>query len=272
MAEPLERPVLITRVGHVGPDHHRFRGFEVGGELVGHESYWSVISLAIGGPRIDPGLSRLLDDLATSLVGPDPRIWPWKLCRLMSAYGRFSVGMAGPLIMMSSGRVGPAALASVARFFDELARELGPELADDGALRRAVERKLEHVPRPPGFGTPFRNQDERNAPIIALVRAHGRENGRHFSLVQRAAPLVFQQTQLPMNAAALVSGLCLDLGFSPEQIDVFGILLLVSNLVANSFEGSREAPAVLRRLPAEFVRYVGHAARRSPRAESGKAP
>jgi len=272
MAEPLERPVLITHVGHVGPDHHRFRGFDVGGELVGHESYWSVISLAIGGPRIDTAASRLLDDLATSLVGPDPRIWPWKLCRLMSAYGRFSVGMAGPLIMMSSGRVGPAALATVARFFVELARELDSEPADDDALTRALERKLEGVARPPGFGTPFRNQDERNAPIVALARAHGREHGRYFSLVQRAAPVVLHKTQLPMNAAALVSGICLDLGFTPEQIDVFGVLLLVSNTVANSFEGSREAPAILKRLPAEFVRYVGPAARKSPRAEGGKAP
>lgn len=272
MAEPLERPVLLTHVGHVGPDHHRFRGFDVGRELVGHESYWSVVSLAIGGPRIDAATSRLLDDLATSLVGPDPRIWPWKLCRVMSAYGRFSVGMAGPLIMMSSGRVGPAALAAVARFFDDLARELGTETADDEALDRALTRKLELTPRPPGFGTPFRNEDERNAPILALVRAHGREKGRYFSLVQRAAPLVLAKTNIPMNAAALVSGICLDLGFTPEQIDVFGILLLVANTVANAFEGSREAPALLRRLPPEFVRYVGQPARKSPRAESGRQP
>jgi hypothetical protein len=272
MTEPRERPVLFTHVGHVGPDHHRFRGFDVGGELVGHESYWSVISLAIGGPRIDSAANRLLDDLATSLVGPDPRIWPWKLCRLMSAYGRFSVGMAAPLIMMSSGRVGPAALATVARFFAELAQELGPELADDVALARALEQKLAQGPRPPGFGTPFRDQDERNAPILALARAHGRESAPYFSLVVRSAPIVLAKTRLPVNAASLVSALCLDLGFTPEQIDVFGILLLVSNTVANAFEGSREAPAVLRRLPPEFVRYVGPALRRSPRAEHGKAP
>jgi hypothetical protein len=272
MTEPRARPVLLTRVGHVGPDHHRFRGFEVGGELVGHESYWSVSSLAMGGPRIDAAASRLLDDLATSLVGPDPRIWPWKLCRLLSAYGRFSVGMAGPLIMMSSGRVGPAALASVARFFDELARELGPELADDAALTRALERRLELFARPPGFGTPFREKDERNAPIVALAEAHGRDKGRHFSLVLRAAPIVLSKTSLPLNAAALVSGICLDLGFTPEQLDVLGILLLVPNTVANAFEGAREAPAVLQRLPAEFVRYVGQAARKSPRAESGNLP
>ncbi|HTQ03608.1 MAG TPA: hypothetical protein VMI54_07115 [Polyangiaceae bacterium] len=272
MAETGERPVLPTQVGHVGPDHHRFRGFDVGRDLVGHETYWSVISLAIGGPRLAPDDSRLLDDLATSLVGPDPRIWPWKLCRLMSAYGRFSTGMAGPLIMMSSGSVGPAALAAVARFFEELARELGPDDADDAALGRALDHKLERSPRPPGFGTPFRNQDERNAPILALVRAHGRERGRYFSLVERAAPLVLEKKQLPMNAAALVSGICLDLGFSSEQIDVFGILLLVANTVANSFEGSRTAPAVLKRLPREFVRYVGQPPRPSPRAASGKTP
>ncbi len=180
MADPLERPVLLTHVGHVGPDHHRFRGFDVGRELVGHESYWSVVSLAVGGPRLSPADSRLLDDLATSLVGPDPRIWPWKLCRLMSAYGRFSVGMAGPLIMMSSGSVGPAALAAVANFFVELERELGSELADDGALARTLGRALERSPRPPGFGTPFRHADERNAPILALAKAHGRDTGRFF--------------------------------------------------------------------------------------------
>jgi hypothetical protein len=272
MAEPIQRPVLPTHLGHAGEGHHLFRGFHVGRDLIGHYGFWSAISLAIGGPRLNESDVKLLDDLATSLLGPDPRIWPWKLCRLMSAYGRFSVGMAGPLIMMSSDRVGPAALAAVADFFEQLRGELGAQVDDDEALSFALDRRLERMSRPPGFGTPFRHEDERNAPIIELVRKNQRDGGRYFTLVQRVEPLVLEKKRLPMNAAALVSAVCLDLGFSPGQIDVLGILLLLTNVVANAYEGAEQAPELLRRLPVEHVLYRGHAARRSPRMASGESP
>jgi hypothetical protein len=178
--------------------------------------------------------------------------------------------MAAPLIMMSSGRVGPAALAAVAEFFEELHDELGEEVDDDEALSRALDRCLERTPRPPGFGTPFRHEDERNAPIIELVRKNGRDRGRYFTLATRVGPLVLEKKRLPMNAAAFVSAVCLDLGFSPRQIDVLGILLLLTNVVANAYEGSLQAPELLRRLPLEHVRYAGREPRRSPRAESGE--
>ncbi|MGH7440596.1 MAG: hypothetical protein ACRENE_33310, partial [Polyangiaceae bacterium] len=82
---PTAAPVLITRVGHASAGHHRFRGYHVGDELVGKETYFSAVSLALGGRRLDADEAAVLDELSAALLGPDPRIWPWKLCRLMSA-------------------------------------------------------------------------------------------------------------------------------------------------------------------------------------------
>jgi hypothetical protein len=44
------------------------------------------------------------------------------------------------------------------------------------------------------------------------------------------------------------------------------VLLLLTNLVANAFEGAQQSPEVLRTLPAPCIRYVGPPPRRSLRA------
>jgi hypothetical protein len=265
MTDPL---VVPTRIGHAGEGTHRFRGFDVAAELAGKESYWSSVSLAIGGPRLGELEARLLDDLSVALISADPRIWPWKLCRLMSAYGNFTVGVAGPLMALAGARVGPAALPVVAGFLTELAAELGPRVDDDSALSLALDQRLSQTSRPPGFGTPFRREDERLRPIAAAVERHGRSGRKYWKLVQRVARLLLEKKRLPVNAAAALAAACLDLGFSPAQIDVLGLLLAIVNPVANAFEGAQDASEILRRLPQEYVRYQGPAPRPSPRAES----
>jgi hypothetical protein len=262
---PTAAPVLVTRVGHASVGHHRFRGYHVGDELVGKETYFSAVSLALGGRRLDADEAAVLDELSAALLGPDPRIWPWKLCRLMSAYGRFTTGLAGPIVALAGGRLGPAALAAAARFLTRLGEDVvwseGP-----GALAAAVERALAIDARPPGFGTPFRPEDERLGPIAGIVERHGRAEKPYWKLVHAIAPLIQERTKMPLNAAGAVSAACLDLGFSPTQIDAFGVLLLLTNFVANAYEGAQQSPEVLRSLPAHCIRYVGPPARRSPRA------
>jgi hypothetical protein len=263
--KPVAVPVLTTRVGHASHGYYSFRGYNVSADLVSKEGFWSAISLALGSRRRTPEEDRLLNDLAIALIGPDPRIWPWKLCRLMSAYGRFNVGLAGPIIAMSAGRVGPPALPVVARFLVELSDELHAR-TDGDSLAETIKRRLASDPNPPGFGTPYRREDERLVLITRIVERHGRAGGHYWQLVHRIAPLVFARKKLPLNAAGGVAAVCLDLGFSTSQIEAFGVLLLLVNLVANAYEGAEQAPEVLRKLPDHCVRYVGPPPRLSPRA------
>jgi hypothetical protein len=260
-------PSLPTRVGHAGDGYQSFFGYHVGKDLVGRLGYWSAISMAVGGQRLSDEDAALLEQMSTALLGPDPRIWPWKLTRLMSAYGRFTTGLAAPLVATSGARIGPPALGMAAQFLCGLSDALGSRHDDDEALSEVLDARLAVDARPPGWGTPFRKHDERLQPIVDLVARRERDGGHYWQLFSRASERILAKHKLPVNAAAAVSAVCLDLGFRPPQIEAFGTLLLMTNSVANAYEGAQQAPEVLQELPESCVRYAGPPPRTSPRAD-----
>jgi len=86
------------------------------------------------------------------------------------------------------------------------------------------------------------------------------------TLLDVVAEAVRGQHGMPVNIAGLVAAVCLDLGFTPEQLAPLLTLLGCHMIVANAHEGALLRSEVLRRLPDAAIRYVGRPPRVSPQA------
>jgi len=255
---------LDTRVGHAGHGDNRFRGHGVHA-LTGTLPYWSLVALAVGRAPLDAGACAVLDALSVASCAADPRIWPLKAVRVGSAYGSATLGVCAGLLV-TDGVHGPRICVEAATLVIGIIAEIGLDPTDDELTAALELRFARHVFPLPGFGVAARDVDER---VVAFddwwVRA-GPDHGPHWRLVRRIESIAIRARKTPVNISGAAAAILLDLGFLPEQMHLPAVMLVMPNFVANAVEGAAQAPAVLQRLPAPAVRYVGTAPRRSPRA------
>ncbi len=265
MEADLEVPRLPTRVAHAGWDRQDFHGWSVFEELKG-ATFTELVVLAISGRRPTPREVELIDALIVSATVADPRIWPLKIARLVSAYGSAWPGVAASYAWQADAAVGAATGASAARLLQELVAQV-PE-GDDEGLRAFLKRR----PRGrglPGFGVPFRPRDERLDALAERLRELGHE-GPYWSRVLEVRT-ISEEIGLEPNLALGTAALFLDLGFDVTAIGHLGMVALHAAYLANAVEGAVQAPELLQHLPDAYVRYVGPAPRQSPRAHAAAA-
>jgi hypothetical protein len=257
--------MLLTRVARAEWGENRFRGYAVHGELRG-ETLWSLLSLSVGGRRLTQDEAGVLDDVARAFLAADPRIWPLKAIRLLSSYGAQDVALGGAYVFLEGARVGLAGVGRSAHLLWWL-HEQG---AGDGSpvTRDLLAGRLQRGERLDGFGVSARPIDERLQALARDLEARRRTTGVFWMLLRQAEHAMRELRGLPANISLGVAAACLDLGFSPEQVQGIACAITLPPLLANAFEGARQAPELLRVLPSEHMRYVGPAPRRSPRAQA----
>jgi hypothetical protein len=191
----------------------------------------------------------------------------YEILRLASTFGGTIQGIAAALLCMDCHVVGiwESSLAT-ARWLVELRETLGDRAGDPEAVAQTVRDHLADRRYFPGFGVPFRVEDERVPPMWRCLEARGRDRLPYAHLFGLVGEVVRRERGMNPNIAGLAAAVCLDLGFAPDEIGPLLIFLAVHMFVANAHEGARQAPAVLQRLPDDRVRYVGPAPRVSPRA------
>jgi hypothetical protein len=255
---------LRTRVGHAGWTDNRFGGVSVSTELSLHSRWWNVLARGIASRSLEAWQCDLLDDLTACACAADPRIWPLKAVRLGSAWGHVAPGLAAGLFV-TDGLHGPPSVVKCAQVLVEIAGELGD--GDDGLLGSLVDERLGARVRPlPGFGVARRPRDERVLAFESCVARRGPESLRWWSLLLRLESLVVDRRKTPINIAGATAATLLDCGFAPFEMYALATVVMLPSLLANAHEGAVQAPAVLQRLPASAVRYVGPPPRKSPRA------
>ena len=94
---------IVTRVAHTGADELRFHGRKVFAELLGHTSVGQMLVLGISGKLLDADAIAIVDDIVTVMSSADPRMWPFKVTWLGSAYGLTSLGHPVSLIAARAG-------------------------------------------------------------------------------------------------------------------------------------------------------------------------
>jgi len=262
---PLQIP---TGVGHASFGENHFRGYRVGAELAGKETQTGLIALSIGARRLTETERAVLDDIAVVMTVADPRIWPLKLTRVVSAYGSTLPAMAAANLCIERALIGHWTSGTAAQTLVELRETLGDGVDDRDEVRRRALEFLAQRRRWMGFGVPFREQDERVASLRSCLEKRERTHLTHWRLLETVAEVLYEHKQLRPNIGIAVGAACLDLGYSPREVSLLSVALGQTDYLANAVEGAAQAPEMLRELPAQILRYQGPARRRSPRASA----
>jgi hypothetical protein len=258
--------VLPTASAHWGWDEHRYFGHRVFEELAGHESLTGLTALSVLGRRLPPEACAVLDDAAACLTLADPRIWPLKLTRVIAAHGGTTAAAAAGLLIEEDARIGPWTCAKSAELLAELHLQLeGTGLAAD-AVARVMRSYLDKRHFVWGFGTPFRERDERLVAFWACLERRGRRQLPYMRTLDAIAKVVVPARQTEPNMGMAIAAAFLDLGMQVTEIGPLAAALMQHMFFAHAVESARQAPTVLKCLPEACIRYVGREARSSQRA------
>jgi len=254
-----------TRTAHWGWHEHRYFGHAVFEELTGRETLTGLTVLSVLGRRLASDACGVVDDAACALTMADPRIWPLKLTRLIAAYGATLPAAAAGLLSEEEARIGPWAMAKSAEVLLAIDAALGDQIDDPEAVRRVVKAYLEEHRFVWGFGTPFREKDERLVSFRACILRRKRETGRYWRLMDAVSAVVSEVRHPEPNMGIATAAAFLDLGMTAHQVGALTSALMQHMFLAHAVEGSAQG-ASLRELPTSYVDFVGHSPRSSPRA------
>jgi len=265
----MNAPELLepTRSAHWGWDEHRYFGYRVFAELTGQETLAGLTALSVLGRRLEPEDRAVIDDAACALTLADPRIWPLKLTRVVAAYGSTLPAAAAGLLVMEDARIGPWTTANAAELLIEFRSALGERTADPASVRELVLAHLDSHRFIWGFGTPFRDRDERLVAFRACLRRRERDGRPYVRLMDAVVEVVRSVRHVEPNIGLGVAAAFLDMGFTPHQVGSLSAALMQHIFLAHAVEGSRNG-ATLRELPQTYVKYAGRAPRASRRARA----
>jgi len=252
VAEPIQ-----TRVAHTGADELRFRGKRVFGELLGKATVSQMLVLGLSGRWLDGGELAVIDDIVVAMSSADPRLWPFKVTRLASAYGRATFGVAATLVSGEGGMYGGNRLAGAALWLQALVAR--GEVSDDD-----VHAALQAGGA--GFGVLYRGRDERFDALVAQTERRGKNALPAMRSALQASQVARERMQIQPHVYLAIAALGLDLGLEPAEIALIGMICLFHDSLANASEGAHQAPAILRAIPSGSIDYQGPPPRTSPRA------
>lgn len=255
--EPDDQLRITTRVAVAQWGDNRFCGRSVNDDLAGTANVWQILALAVGHPHMPLEDTPILEDMVVCCVAADPRIWPLKTTRLLSAYGHATAGTIAGMYCTEDSPFGWRSCFIAARFLQELI-ELPPQ-----ALSEAIRTRLEQGERLPGYGVAFRKQDERVTALARCVEQRGLSQTPHWQLARQIAQV---EGAPAMNIGSACAAVLLDRGFTPTQIHALGPYIAFPNYLANALEGAQQAPAALQRLPEHSIDDRCTPPRQSPRA------
>lgn len=252
---------IETRVGLTGVDEYWFWGHRVFSELLGRTTTGQMLACGITGRILAAEEAGVIDDIVTAMTSADARLWSFKLARVAASHGSPMYGVAATLVMSHRTHFGAHGFQAVAEGLVDLHRQdaLG-ELGDD-ALATAIAQGA------PGFGMLYSPMDPRFDALLDQAAKRGRGDLPFVSLCRRAGRIGRAQRIEP-QAFAAVCALCLDLQMTPYQAGLIGMLALIHVSLAHASEGAHQQSPALKQLADEYVKYVGPAARTSPRART----
>jgi len=254
-----------TRTAHWGWHEHRYFGHRVFEELAGRETLTGLTVLSVLGRRLTSDACAVVDDVACTLTLADPRIWPLKLTRLISAYGSTLPAAAAGLLSEEDARIGPWTGAKSAEVLLAFDAAIGSGVDEADVVRGVVKAYLDDHRFVWGFGTPFRGEDERLVAFRTCIQRRGRESLRFWRLMDVVSSVVREVRGTEPNMGIAVAAAFLDLGLTTHQVGSLSSALMQHMFLAHAVEGSAQG-ASLRELPATYVDFIGQAPRSSPRA------
>lgn len=250
---------VSSRVGGcVVGSHAVFRGHDLHRDL--KDMDWLELNVfGITGRRFSPEQLRVLHAIWVYTSYPDARIWNNRVAALSG-----STRSTGSLAMAAAVAVSEARIYGIgpglgAYDFFVKARQ-GIEHGQE--LESLVKEELRIHRGIGGYGRPIAAHDERIAPMMALVREAGLDQGTHLQLAFKTDQVLRNgRWRLKMNYAALAAALPLDMGFTRMEFSLFVTHLFLAGMSPCFKEASEKPEGTLLPLSCNNLSYEGHAKR-----------
>lgn len=252
--------VWRSRMGGFFPGSHvSFRGHDLHADL--QDMAWlELYVFGITGRRFTEGQRRVLQAIWTLTSYPDVRLWNNRVAALAgSARSTGSLGVGAAIAVSEAAIYGNGIVARAMDFFLRTRARLaaGGDLGDCLREELAAHRSIA------GYGRPVVNADERIAPLLALAREHGLDQGPHLALAfaVEAALLAAGHERMRMNYAAVVCALGADFGLSAREFYLFMVPVFLAGMLPGYIEAADQPEGLLYALPCSQIEYDGPAPR-----------
>lgn len=262
-------PVIETRVGLIVEGDNRFMGASVFHALhLTHLSPLDTLLAAFGVPQLSDLDREALRLASLVLISPDARVWPLKLCRLLSSYGSPLVGTFAAQLVLKTQMLGPITIGAAAAGLIAFRARIQAGMP---ARESLTVWKTACNGRIPGFGVPFRAQDERLVALRGFVGPAGLASRPFWQTNEQLFALTEDGPEVP-NIALGLAGLLLDVGISPENTGLVAAQLMAPVYVAHALEASQTDRHILPHLPPSAVNYRGIPPRNLGEAPGAEVP
>lgn len=249
-----------TRLGAWFPGQRVvYRGRDLLGDLAG-ERWMTVLLYGITGRMPNAEQVTLFEGIWTISVSyPDPRLWNNRVAALGG-----SARSTGALAVAAAGAVSEATIYGhrpIVGAYDFLVRTR--RALDQGAdLDTLVYGHLRRCRSLPGYGRPVTRSDERIAPLLALARRLGYDQGAHVRLAFDVADALQRgRRRMYMNVAALAAALAADQGFSAREYYCYVLLSFSAGIVPCYLDALEKPEGAFFPLRCSRLQYEGPARR-----------
>lgn len=247
--------VLKSRMGAFFPGSHTiFRGHDLHVEL--KDMDWiELYVFGITGRRFSPSQLRLLHAIWTYTSYPDVRLWNNRVAALAgSTRSTGALGVAAALAVSEASIYGGGISLRAIDFLIRTRKQLdeGSTLVDCVSVELEVHRSIA------GYGRPLINCDERNQPMLALVRSLELDRGPYLRLAFEIEELLLTgRWRMRMNYGGLAAALAADLGLSPKEYYLFVFPAFLAGMQPCFIEASERPEGTLYRISCADILYEG---------------
>jgi hypothetical protein len=227
-------------------------------DLLGNTTAMQMLACGITGRILDQDDILVLDDILTAMSSADPRLWPFKITRLAAAHGSPALAMGATFVASQGSIFGVNRFEQIASVLVDLQNR---NLTDEELLAVLRQGTV-------GFGILYGRYDARFDALVGQVLKRGRDGGAHMRVALQAVRIARAELNTEPHVFVAIAALCLDIGMSPFEVGILGMLPLFHDALPNAAEGAEQHPASLQELPSVAVQYVGRAPRVSDKARA----
>jgi hypothetical protein len=248
---------LRTRMGACFPGERTvFRGHDLHADLKDMD-WLELYTFGITGRRFSPQQTTVLHALWTYTSYPDPRLWNNRVAALTgSARSTGALGISAAIAVSEASIYGWQPEIAAADF---LVRARNSMNAGE-SLQEVLQQELQQHRRILGYGRPVATHlvDERIPAILARMEHEQIAQGPYLQLAFEIERGLFQMgRQLPINYAAVVVAIPLDMGFSPRECYLFLQPSFLAGMPPCYLEATERPEGATFALRCSQVRYEG---------------
>jgi hypothetical protein len=175
------------------------------------------------------------------------------------------------MLILESSRIGPWKTVDAATVLCEMHAKVAGLEFDNDVVREVVQTYVSRHRIVSGFGTPFRQRDERLSAFRLCMRRRERDRLPYWRTMEAVADAVRMMRHVEANIGLGMAAALLDMNLTIEEVGPICTVLAQHMFFANAVEGANQSSTLLRALPEDQISYVGVPPRTSARASAGQS-